>query len=79
MAESELVDQVNDLVNTAGNGFDILLAGGDRDYELLNNVFLHARLEARYADRPDQVKREVKRRFPDRAQALLKPCSAVVV
>jgi len=24
------------------------------------NVFLHARLEARYADRPDQVKREVK-------------------
>ena len=27
---------------------------------LFTNVFLHARLEARYADRPDQVKREVK-------------------
>ena len=30
---------------------------------LFTNVFLHARLEARYADRPDQVKREVKRVF----------------
>ncbi|HEX2116223.1 MAG TPA: DUF1217 domain-containing protein [Alphaproteobacteria bacterium] len=39
----ELVDQVTDLVNTAGNGFDNLLAGGDRDYNLLNDVFLHVR------------------------------------
>ena len=30
---------------------------------LFTNVFLHARLEERYADRPDQVKREVKRVF----------------
>jgi SAM-dependent methyltransferase len=30
---------------------------------LFTNVFLHARLEARYADRPDQVKQEVKRVF----------------
>jgi hypothetical protein len=30
---------------------------------LFTNVFLHARLEARYADRPDQVKREVRRVF----------------
>jgi hypothetical protein len=30
---------------------------------LFTNVFLHARLEAKYADRPDQVKREVKRVF----------------
>jgi len=30
---------------------------------LFTNVFLHARLEARYADRPDQVKREVERVF----------------
>ncbi|MGH3992381.1 MAG: hypothetical protein ACRDSN_07945, partial [Pseudonocardiaceae bacterium] len=30
---------------------------------MFTNVFLHARLEARYADRPDQVKREVKRVF----------------
>jgi SAM-dependent methyltransferase len=30
---------------------------------VFTNVFLHARLEARYADRPDQVKREVKRVF----------------
>ena len=40
---NELVTQVNTLVNTAGNGFDNLLAGGDQDYELLNNVFVHAR------------------------------------
>jgi hypothetical protein len=39
----ELVTQVNNLVNNASNGFDNLLAGGDRDYELLNNVFAHAR------------------------------------
>ena len=30
---------------------------------VFTNVFLHAKLEARYADRPDQVKREVKRVF----------------
>jgi hypothetical protein len=30
---------------------------------VFTNVFLHARLEARYADRPDQVKQEVKRVF----------------
>jgi hypothetical protein len=30
---------------------------------MFTNVFLHARLEARYADRPDQVKQEVKRVF----------------
>ena len=30
---------------------------------MFTNVFLHARLEARYADRPDQVKKEVKRVF----------------
>src|SRR5919107_4606111 len=30
---------------------------------MFTNVFLHARLEARYADRPDQVKQEVKRLF----------------
>jgi hypothetical protein len=30
---------------------------------VFTNVFLHARLEARYADRPDQVKEEVKRVF----------------
>jgi SAM-dependent methyltransferase len=30
---------------------------------MFTNVFLHAKLEARYADRPDQVKREVKRVF----------------
>ena len=30
---------------------------------LFTNVFLHARLEARYADRPGQVKQEVKRVF----------------
>jgi hypothetical protein len=30
---------------------------------LFSNVFLHARLEARYADRPDQVKQEVRRVF----------------
>jgi hypothetical protein len=30
---------------------------------MFTNVFLHARLEARYADRPDQVRREVKRVF----------------
>ena len=29
---------------------------------LTTNVFLHARLEARYADRPREVKQEVKRR-----------------
>src|SRR5215217_3662753 len=30
---------------------------------VFTNVFLHAKLEARYADRPDQVKQEVKRVF----------------
>ena len=30
---------------------------------LFTNVFLHARLEARYADKPEQVKQEVKRVF----------------
>jgi SAM-dependent methyltransferase len=30
---------------------------------VFTNVFLHARLEARYADRPEQVKQEVKRVF----------------
>ena len=30
---------------------------------VFTNVFLHARLERRYADRPDQVKQEVKRVF----------------
>ena len=30
---------------------------------MFTNVFLHARLELRYADRPDQVKQEVKRLF----------------
>ena len=30
---------------------------------LFTNVFLHAKLETRYADRPDQVKREVKQVF----------------
>jgi SAM-dependent methyltransferase len=30
---------------------------------MFTNVFLHAKLEARYADRPDQVKQEVKRVF----------------
>ena len=30
---------------------------------LFTNVFLHAKLEERYADRPDQVKQEVKRVF----------------
>jgi SAM-dependent methyltransferase len=30
---------------------------------LFSNVFLHAKLEERYADRPDQVKREVQRLF----------------
>jgi SAM-dependent methyltransferase len=30
---------------------------------IFTNVFLHARLEARYADRPDQVKQEVRRVF----------------
>ena len=30
---------------------------------MFTNVFLHARLESRYADRPDQVKQEVKRLF----------------
>jgi hypothetical protein len=30
---------------------------------IFTNVFLHARLERRYADRPDQVKQEVKRVF----------------
>jgi hypothetical protein len=30
---------------------------------LFTNVFLHARLETRYADRPEQVKRDVKRVF----------------
>jgi len=30
---------------------------------VFTNVFLHARLEKRYADRPDQVKQEVKRVF----------------
>jgi SAM-dependent methyltransferase len=30
---------------------------------MFTNVFLHARLEAKYADRPDQVKQEVKRVF----------------
>ncbi len=30
---------------------------------MFTNVFLHARLEARYADRPDQVKKEVRRVF----------------
>jgi SAM-dependent methyltransferase len=30
---------------------------------VFTNVFLHARLEARYADRPNQVKQEVKRVF----------------
>jgi hypothetical protein len=30
---------------------------------LFTNVFLHARLEARYADRPEQTKREVRRVF----------------
>jgi hypothetical protein len=30
---------------------------------VFTNVFLHAKLEERYADRPDQVKREVKRVF----------------
>lgn len=40
---AELVTQIDGLVNTAGNGFDNLLAGPDRSYELLNSVFLHAR------------------------------------
>ncbi|HEV2874859.1 MAG TPA: hypothetical protein VGW14_06885 [Thermoleophilaceae bacterium] len=30
---------------------------------MFSNVFLHAKLEARYADRPEQTKREVKRLF----------------
>jgi SAM-dependent methyltransferase len=30
---------------------------------LFSNVFLHAKLEARYADRPEETKREVKRLF----------------
>lgn len=40
---AELVAQVGTLVNTSGNGFDNLLAGGDRAYELLNGVYLQAR------------------------------------
>jgi hypothetical protein len=41
-----------------------LMSFGDRFRKgLFTNVFLHARLEARYADRPDQVKQEVKRVF----------------
>jgi SAM-dependent methyltransferase len=41
-----------------------LMSFGDRFRKgVFTNVFLHARLEARYADRPDQVKQEVKRVF----------------
>jgi hypothetical protein len=40
---TDLVAQINDLVNNAGGGFDNLLAGGDKSYELLNGVFLQAR------------------------------------
>ena len=36
---------------------------------VFTNVFLHAKLEARYADRPDQVKREVKRRASRRSSS----------
>jgi hypothetical protein len=40
---SDLVTQISDLVNNAGGGFDNLLAGGNRAYELLNGVYLQAR------------------------------------
>jgi SAM-dependent methyltransferase len=41
-----------------------LLSFRDRFHRgLFTNVFLHARLEARYADRPEQTKREVKGLF----------------
>jgi SAM-dependent methyltransferase len=41
-----------------------LMSFRDRFHKgVFTNVFLHAKLEARYADRPDQVKQEVKRVF----------------
>lgn len=40
---SELVAKINGLVNTAGNGFANLLAGGSQSYELINSAYLQAR------------------------------------
>jgi hypothetical protein len=42
-AFTDLVAQVNDLVNNTGAGFDNLLAGGNQAYELVNGVYLQAR------------------------------------
>ena len=40
---SELVTQINTLVNTPANGFDNLLAGPSQSYEMLNGAYLEAR------------------------------------
>jgi hypothetical protein len=40
---SELVTQINTLVNTPANGFDNLLAGPSQSYELLDGAYLQAR------------------------------------
>jgi hypothetical protein len=40
---ADLVAQVNDMINSAGTGFDNLLAGGNQSYELVNGVYLQAR------------------------------------
>jgi hypothetical protein len=40
---SELVTQINALVNTPANGFDNLLAGPSQSYEMLNGAHLQAR------------------------------------
>jgi hypothetical protein len=40
---SELVTQINTLVNTPANGFDNLLAGPSQSYEMLNGAHLQAR------------------------------------
>lgn len=40
---AELVSRINDLVNTAGNGFANLLAGSGQSYELIDGAYLQAR------------------------------------